>query len=88
MSELENYFVKISTNNQGDCLVEVAAPSDIMAVNTYKNTIEMLKEEGFAIAIPHNDMKVSNENTKFQKTVTVSGRGEQVGKVWLEEISK
>lgn len=87
MSELSEY-VKISTTTQGDCLIEVLASTVDLAAVTYKQTVERLQEDGFTVAKPHNDIKASNENTKFLPQVTVTGRGESVVEDYIKELRK
>lgn len=94
MSELEEY-VKIGTDTDGNAVVEVLTDTSgwqsdsYHSVEIYKGVIKHLKKEGFSVANnKQNSVKVSNENTKFQKTVTVSGKGESVSKQWMEEMAK
>jgi hypothetical protein len=85
----EEPYVKISTSTEGYALVEVLNKDSTNAIASYFSTIQQLTDGGYKVAVPNElETKISNENTKFIKTVTVKGRGEQVGHAWLNEIHK
>jgi hypothetical protein len=88
MSELSEY-VKISTSTEGDCLVEVQLGLGPGIVTVYKETIDSLRHFGFTVANDKtNEIKATNDNTKFQPTVTVKGRGNQVVDTYVSELKR
>lgn len=87
-SELQEY-VKISTSTEGDAMVEVQVRPGPGIVTVYKETIDSLKHFGFTVANDKtNEIKASNDNTKFIPTVTVKGRGPEVVTKYLEEVRR
>jgi len=84
----EESYVKISTSSEGDCLIEVQRPNVAEAIESYAATLKALKEEGLTVAnTKENEVKCSNDNTKFQPTVTVKGRGETVVQDYKANLS-
>ena len=84
-------YVKISTSTEGDALVEILSPTldTANAIGAYKITIKRLQEEGFTVANDKaNEIKATNDNTKFQPTVTVKGRGNQVVDTYIAELKR
>jgi hypothetical protein len=88
MNDLEQY-VKISTSTEGDCLVEVCFIGSERSMYEYDRIVKDLIDKGYSVAnFKANEIKATNDNTKFQPTVTVKGRGSQVVETYISEMRK
>lgn len=89
-TELPQEYVKISTSSEGDAMVEVLATTPDQALEVYTYTVTALRKNPlYPVANDKaNEIKATNENTKFQPTVTIKGKGTQVVDTYISELKR
>lgn len=88
MNELFEY-VKLTQNNDGYVTVEVVNSDFLEATQIMSETIEDLHVKGIMTPdAAELETKASNDNTKFQPTVTVKGHGPQVVETYLKDLKR